>query len=45
MDNLMAAFDMFFQFHVIAGVCFVGVFLGISPGVHTGPHRHHGHCA
>ncbi|MBU1156523.1 MAG: tripartite tricarboxylate transporter permease [Proteobacteria bacterium] len=31
MDNLMAAFDMFFQFHVIIGV-FVGVFLGIILG-------------
>ncbi len=31
MENLMAAFDMFFKFHVIAGV-FFGVFLGIILG-------------
>ena len=31
MENLMAAFDMFFQFHVILGV-FFGVFLGIVLG-------------
>ncbi|MCF8043796.1 MAG: tripartite tricarboxylate transporter permease [Desulfarculaceae bacterium] len=31
MENLMAAFDMFFQFHVLAGI-FVGVLLGIILG-------------
>ncbi len=31
MENLMAAFHMFFQFHVVAGV-FFGVFLGVVLG-------------
>ncbi len=35
MENIMAAFDMFFQFHVVAGV-FFGVFLGIILGAIPG---------
>jgi TctA family transporter len=35
MDNFIAAFDMFFQFHVIAGIglgVFLGIVLGSIPG-------------
>jgi putative tricarboxylic transport membrane protein len=36
MDNFIAAFDMFFQFHVIAGIglgVFLGIVLGSIPGL------------